>query len=140
MTRCSAAAQRWLPDRRFFSEHRYARVDMAPEDIKKLREELRCTARELGGALGLDQETVFAWERGDLFPTKRFVGMMEELRHKGPDAIPRKKKKSAPAPLHLLADPDLWRIFRKVLVHQELRTAVLKLAEAYTDPAEEPPS
>lgn len=114
---------------------------MAPEDIKKLREGLSCTARELAGALGIDQETVLAWERGDLFPTKRFVGMMEELGRKGPAAIPRKKKKSAAAPpLHVLADPDLWRLFRKLLVHPELRTAVLKQAETYTDPAEEPPS
>jgi transcriptional regulator with XRE-family HTH domain len=113
---------------------------MTPEDIKKLREELNCTARELAGALALDQETVLAWERGDLFPTKRFVVTMEDLRRKGPGAIPRKKKKSATAsPVHQLADPDLWRLFRKLLVHAELRAAVLKLADSYTDPAEEPP-
>jgi transcriptional regulator with XRE-family HTH domain len=113
---------------------------MAPEDIKKLREELGCTARELAGALEIEQETVLAWERGDLFPTKRLVGMMGELRRKGPSAIPRKKRKSAPAsPLHLLADPELWRILRKLLVHPELRAATLKLAEAYPDPADTPP-
>jgi transcriptional regulator with XRE-family HTH domain len=114
---------------------------MAPDDIKKLREDLSCTARELAGALGIEQETVLAWERGDLFPTKRFVGMMEQLRRKGPGAIPRKKKRSSSAsPLQLLADPELWLLFRKLLVHVELRSAVLKLADNYPDPAEAPSS
>ena len=35
-----------------------------------------------------------------------------------------------------LADPDLWRLLRKLIAHQELRTAVAKLAEAYDDPAD----
>ncbi|KYF91401.1 helix-turn-helix transcriptional regulator [Sorangium sp. So ce296] len=114
---------------------------MAPEDIKKLRQELGCTARELAGALGIEQETVLAWEHGDLFPTKRFVGMMEELRRKGPEAIPRKKKKQAAAsPLQLLSDPELWRLFRKLLAHPELRSAAMKLADTYPDPMDAPPS
>ncbi|WP_044964518.1 helix-turn-helix transcriptional regulator [Sorangium sp. So ce281] len=113
---------------------------MAPEDIKKLRQELGCTARELAGALGIEQETVLAWEHGDLFPTKRFVGMMEELRRKGPEAIPRKKRRQvAASPLQVLADPELWRLFRKLLAHPELRSAATKLAEAYPDPTDAPP-
>jgi len=115
---------------------------MEAGEIKALREELGCTARELAGALGVEQETVLAWERGDMFPTKRFVGLMEELRRKGPGAIPKtpKKKRGTPAsPLHALADPELWRLFRKLLGHAELRAAALKLAESYPDPAEDPP-
>jgi len=111
---------------------------MSPEDIKALRQELGCTARELATALGLEQETVLAWERGDLFPTKRLVGKMEELRQKGPSAIPKRRKGQNPEPLHLLANPDLWRLVRKLLAHPELRAAAMKLAEAYPDPAEAP--
>ncbi|AUX21356.1 transcriptional regulator [Sorangium cellulosum] len=112
---------------------------MTPEDIKELRQELGCTARELAGALGIEQETVLAWEHGDLFPTKRFVGMMAELRRKGPEAIPRKKKRAtARSPLQLLADPELWRLFRKLLAHPELRSAALKLAETYPEPTDAP--
>ena len=109
---------------------------MAPEDIKALREELSCTARELAAALGLEQDEVLSWERGDLFPTKRLVGKMEELRKRGPSAIPRKKKSAPASPHALLADPTLWRLLRKLIAHPELRTAVMKLAEPYADPAE----
>lgn len=115
---------------------------MSPEDLKTLRRELGCTARELAAALGLEQETVLAWERGDLFPTKRHVGEMEALRKKGPSAVPRKKR-GAPAsasPQQLLASPDLWRLFRKLLAHPELYRAALDLAERYPDPADDPPT
>jgi transcriptional regulator with XRE-family HTH domain len=110
---------------------------MSPEDIKALRQELSCTARELATALGIDQETVLAWERSDLFPTKRLVGKMEELRRKGPSAIPRRKKGQNPAPFQLLADPDLWRLLRKLIACPELRSAAMKLAESYPDPADD---
>jgi transcriptional regulator with XRE-family HTH domain len=114
---------------------------MSPDEIKALRKELGCTARELAGALGIEQETVLAWERADLFPTKRHVGMMEELRKKGPGAIPKKRKKGAPAsPLHALADPELWKLVRKLIAHPELRAAADDLAKNYDDPAEEPAS
>jgi DNA-binding transcriptional regulator YiaG len=109
---------------------------MAPEDIKALREELSCTARELAAALGLEQDEVLSWERGDLFPTKRLVGKMEELRKRGPAAIPRKKKSALASPHALLADPTLWQLLRKLIAHPELRAAVVKLAEPYADPAE----
>jgi transcriptional regulator with XRE-family HTH domain len=114
---------------------------MSPEAIKALRRELDCTARELASALGIDPDTVLAWERSDLFPTKHHVGKMEELRQKGPAAVPKKRRKSAPAsPLHALAQPELWRLVRKLLAHPELRAAAEKLAEPYSDPAEDPTS
>ena len=59
---------------------------MTPDDIKALRKELSCTAKELAQALGIDQATVLAWEKGDLFPTKPFVDKMNALRAKGPSA------------------------------------------------------
>jgi DNA-binding transcriptional regulator YiaG len=60
-----------------------ASATVSPEDIKALRKELSCTARELAGALNLDQKEVLSWEAGELFPTKRYVAQMELLRKKG---------------------------------------------------------
>jgi transcriptional regulator with XRE-family HTH domain len=107
---------------------------MEAEAIKALRRELGCTARELAGALGLEQETVLAWERGDLFPTLQYVERMEELRAAGPAAVPRKKRGAPASPLHAMADPELWRLLRKLLAHPALRAAAQKLAEPYEDP------
>jgi len=114
---------------------------MSPEDLKALRQTLGCTARELAAALAVEPDTIVSWERGELFPTKRNVEKMAELRAKGPSAVPRKRRKSAPAsPLHALADPELWRLVRKLLSHPELRSAAEKLAEPYSDPADDPTS
>lgn len=112
---------------------------MSPEDVKNLRTELDCTAKELATALGVEQETVLAWERGDLFPTKRFVTKMETLRTSGKGAIPRKPKKTAAptSPMAVLADPATWRLVRKLVAHAELRKKVAELAENYPDPVEE---
>jgi transcriptional regulator with XRE-family HTH domain len=112
---------------------------MSPEDVKNLRSELDCTAKELATALGIEQETILAWERGELFPTKRFVTKMEALRAAGKGAIVRKPRKAAAAtsPMAVLADPATWRLVRKIITHAELRREVLKLAENYPDPVEE---
>ena len=113
--------------------------EMSPEDIKQLRKELDCTAKELATALGEEQETIMAWERGDLFPTKRFITKMEQLRSAGKSAIPRKPKRSAAptSPMAALADPATWRLLRKLIAHAALRRDVEKLAETYPDPADE---
>jgi DNA-binding XRE family transcriptional regulator len=112
---------------------------MSPDEIKALRGELGCTTRELGTALGVDQETILAWERGDLFPTKRLVGMLDDLRKKGPDAIPKKKrgKQANLTPFQVLATPEMWTLIRKILGNAELRAAATKLSEGYPDPADE---
>jgi transcriptional regulator with XRE-family HTH domain len=113
---------------------------MSPEEVKALRQELGCTARELAAALEVPADTFASWERGELFPTKRHVDAMEELRRKGPSGVPRRRRKGAPAsPLQALADPALWRLVRKLLVHADLRGATEKLAEAYSDPADDAP-
>lgn len=110
---------------------------MSPEAIKALRQELSCTARELAAALGIEQDVVLSWERGETFPTKRWVDRMEQLRKQGPAAIPRRKKAPAAAsPMQALADPELWRLFRKLVAHPALRSAAAKLAEDYPDPTE----
>jgi transcriptional regulator with XRE-family HTH domain len=83
---------------------------MSPDDLKALRKELSCTAKELAQALDLEQATVLAWEKGELFPTKAYIDRMEALR-KNPGAIPKKakgpgKRFGAPALKELGAHPD----------------------------------
>lgn len=108
---------------------------MTPDDIKALRKDLSCTAKELAQVLGIEQSTVLAWEKGDLFPTKVYVDKMNALRAKGPSAVPKKAKGADP--MKVLADPALWEVFRKVVVHKKLRDEVVKLAQAYPDPSQE---
>jgi len=107
---------------------------MSPDDIKTLRKELSCTAKELAAALGVDQATVLSWEKADLFPTKAYVDRMAELRAKGPAAIPRKSKAGGD-PIKSLTDPQLWELVRKLAAHKRFRDEVAKLAEKYPDPA-----
>ena len=110
--------------------------EVTPDDIKALRKTLRCTPHELGEALGVDRKTVMAWEQDSLFPTRRYIRLMAKLAEQGPGAVPRKRRGSNKnkAPLELLADPELWRLIRKLLAHPELRRQVGKLAAAYDDP------
>jgi transcriptional regulator with XRE-family HTH domain len=108
---------------------------MSPDDLKALRKELSCTAKELALALGLEQATVLAWEKGELFPTKQFIDKMEAFRAKGPGAIPKKAKGSDP--MKQLGDPLVWELVRKLLVHKKLRDDVAKLAAGYPDPGDE---
>lgn len=107
---------------------------MTPDDIKALRKELSCTAKELAVALGIDQGTVLSWEKADLFPTKAYIDKMSALRAKGPAAIPRKSKGMGD-PMKSLTDPRLWELVRKLAAHKKLRDEVVKLAEKYPDPA-----
>lgn len=106
---------------------------MTPDQIKALRNDLGCTAKELAQALGLEQAMVLAWEKGELFPTKAYVDEMRALRAKGPGAIPKKARGAEP--MKVLADPALWELGRKLVAHKKLREAALELAKAYADPA-----
>jgi transcriptional regulator with XRE-family HTH domain len=108
---------------------------VSPDEIKSLRKELACTAKELAAALGIEQSTVLAWEKAELFPTKAFVDRMAELRAKGATAIPRKSRGADP--LKSLADPLVWELLRKIAAHKKLRDEVAKLAEKYPDPTKD---
>jgi transcriptional regulator with XRE-family HTH domain len=108
---------------------------VSPEEIKALRKDLACTAKELAQAIGIEQATVLAWEKGELFPTKQFVDKMSQLRSKGPASIPKKAR--GDAPMKVLADPSFWEVVRKVAAHKKLRDEVVKLAAAYPDPKDE---
>jgi transcriptional regulator with XRE-family HTH domain len=107
-------------------------VPVTPDEIKALRKDLACSAKELAHVLGIEQATVLAWEKGDLFPTKQYVDKMAELRARGPSAIPRKAR--GDSPMKVLADPALWELVRKIVAHKKLRDEVAKLASAYPDP------
>ncbi len=109
---------------------------MSPEEIKALRKELGCTAKELAATLGIEQREVLAWEKAELFPTKAFVDGMEALRAKGPAAIVRRARAGAD-PVKALGDPQVWEILRKVAAHKKLRDEVAKLAAGYPDPADD---
>jgi len=108
---------------------------MSPDELKALRKDLACTEKELAGALGLEQSTVLAWEKGELFPTKQYIDKMNALRAKGPGSIPRKSKGADP--IKALTDPHLWELVRKIAAHKKLRDEVSKLAAGYSDPAED---
>jgi transcriptional regulator with XRE-family HTH domain len=110
---------------------------MTPDEIKAVRRELSCSAKELAVALHLEQKTVLAWETGELFPTKQYIDAMNALRAKGPSAIPRARKGGGDNPVKALADPAVWQLVRKIAAHKKLREAVAKLAAAYPDPAED---
>ena len=114
---------------------------MSPDDLRALRKELSCSAKELALTLGIEQDEVLAWEKGERFPTKRFVDAMEAIRTRGSGAVVRAPKPkprgaaaqpSAPDPL---ADPAFWALFRKLVAHPELRREALALAERYPDAA-----
>jgi DNA-binding XRE family transcriptional regulator len=109
---------------------------VTPDQIKQLRNELACTARELGEAIGVEQKTVLEWEAGQRFPTKRHVQALLSLRDKGPSAVRRRTRGSAPGPLEVLADPNLWALLRKLLAHKQLRDDVLRMASSYSEPVE----
>jgi transcriptional regulator with XRE-family HTH domain len=108
-------------------------VRVTPDEIKALRKDLACTAKELAHALGIEQATVLAWEKGDLFPTKPFIDKMLALKARGPASIPKKAKGAEP--MKVLADPALWELVRKLVANKKLRDEVQKLAAAYKDPA-----
>ena len=104
---------------------------MTPEEIKKARLELRCTAKELALALEVEPSTVMAWERGEMFPTRQYVEKLQEFVTSGPAAIPKKAKGADP--LDALRDPEVWALIRKLVTHPKLRTEVQKLADKYED-------
>ncbi len=106
---------------------------MRPDDIKALRKELGCTARDLATTLGIEQKEVLAWEAGELFPTKRYVDQMKTLREKGPSAVLKTAKGKAVAPTDRVSDPAFWAIVKKLLLYPALYDQVSKLAAQFEE-------
>ena len=112
---------------------------MSPEEVKALRKELKCSAKELATALKAEPEDIWAWEAGERFPTKRFVVKMRAMKKRGSVAArPAPAKAATPAvdPYQQLADPELWRLLRKLAKYDTLFQEVKKLADEYDDPVE----
>jgi transcriptional regulator with XRE-family HTH domain len=112
---------------------------VSPEELRKIRDELKCTARELAATLGIDSGEVVAWEQGERFPTKKDVEDIAKLRLMGTGAISRKPKRRGNSPLKgpaRLADPAFWQLFRKLVEHPELFDKAIQIAEQYSDPAD----
>ena len=112
---------------------------VSPEELKQLRKELSCTAKELAATLGVDAKELAAWEAGELFPTKRYVTELEALRKKGSVAIvrtPKGKAATAKVGMARLADTKFWELVRKLAEHPALFDQAIKLAEGFADPAE----
>ena len=109
---------------------------VTPEDVKALRKKLGCTAKDLARVLGIEADEVFAWESGERFPTKRFVDKMTELEQRGAEAFPKRRKGDA-TEMERLADPELWKILRKLLAHPALYRQVKKLADEMPDPGDD---
>lgn len=110
---------------------------MTAEELKALRRELSCTARELADTIGVEQEVVLAWEREETFPTKHHVTLLEKVRAVGAKGVVRKSKRSkmGRTPTELFADPNWFRLLRKLMTHPELLAEAERLAERYDDPA-----
>jgi transcriptional regulator with XRE-family HTH domain len=106
-------------------------MTMKPEEVKAARTSLKCTIKEFASVLELEPSTITAWERGEEFPTKKYVSQIEALVAQGPNAIPKKAK--GVDPLEALRDPDVWALFRKLISHPKLRTEVMKLAAKYDE-------
>ena len=109
---------------------------MSPEDVKALRKELGCSAHQLATELKVDDKTIFAWESGELFPTKRHVLRMEALKKQGPQAFKRPAKPATttpPAGLDRLRDPKLWELIAKLVAQPAFFDEVTKLAAKYPD-------
>src|SRR4051812_29901316 len=107
---------------------------MTGEEIKAMRRALDLSARELGEALDVEQRVVLAWEREELFPTKRHVSAMRALLEEAGADMPASGD-AVPELFAALADPGVWRLFRKIVAHPELRAEVERLAAKYRDPA-----
>ncbi|MBM4356993.1 MAG: helix-turn-helix transcriptional regulator [Deltaproteobacteria bacterium] len=110
---------------------------MTPEEIRALRKQLRCTMQELAAALEVEPRVVVAWEDAEMFPTRQYVEKMMALAEKGPGAVPRRGRRSrtdATTPMQALADPELWRLFRKLVAHPELRRQATALADGFDEP------
>lgn len=115
---------------------------MTPDELKRLRTQLGYSTRELAKAIGVEQSEVLSWERGETFPTKKWVDRMASL-----PPTPEKPRRAAPPPTKssaqptidpaLLTDPLIWSLIRKLLIHDELRARALLLAAEFPDPTDD---
>jgi len=54
-------------------------VMLTPEDIKRIRRELKLSARQFADRLGVTMSTVFKWESGLRHPTYKMMGRLNSM-------------------------------------------------------------
>ena len=108
-------------------------VRVNANDVRDLRKELGCTARQLAAALGVDERAVFDWESGERFPTKKACTQMQALRAKGPAALKPAKAPPAVSLADVAESPRVWAVTRKLLRHPEFLARVEQIATEYED-------
>lgn len=108
--------------------------EFSAADILALRKQLKLSHRDLATRLGVDVSLVLDWERGVAFPTLASARRLLALRE-GRPVQPSRRGPRQPVE-EVLADPELWAIHRKLLVHEELFEQVRRLARDFPDPAD----
>ena len=53
-----------------------------------------------------------------------------------PSDARKRRRARTETPMQVLADPETWRILRKLIAHADFRAQVHKLAADYPDPEE----
>ncbi len=111
---------------------------MTGKEIRALRGTLGLSAGALGSKLGVEAATVLAWEREELFPTKRplesLLALQGEARGKDEGKGEGVRRSTDEGVIQALADPAVWELLRKVLAYPELRQEVERIAAGYPDP------
>ena len=132
---------------------------MTGAEIKSLLDELGISTRQLAAKLDVPAPVVLAWQKEELFPTKRHVEAMRALRARitadlapTPPELPSSTNAATPTDaattntatpanaattmFEALADPTFWRLVRKLLAVPALRREAEEAAAKYQDPAE----
>ena len=139
---------------------------MTGAEIKSLLDELGISTRQLAAKLDVPAPVVLAWQKEELFPTKRHVEAMRALRARitadlapTPPELPSSTNTATPTntatttnaatttntattanaattTFEALADPTFWRLVRKLLAVPALRREAEEAAAKYQDPAE----
>ena len=97
---------------------------------QEIRKAICCTAKQLAEKLGVSSETIFGWEAGSLFPTKRYVEALRRLRDEGQKDATPPKAEPAQSEVEVLEDPEFWRLVSKLAKDAEFRAKVRDLALA----------
>lgn len=96
---------------------------MSSNRFKMLRERLGLSQLELGDKIGVTQQSVYAWERGDAMPRLQTAIALSELYHVSIDYI-LGRSDNPDNNTQPTADPD-----------DELRTKVIDQISSLSDPA-----
>ena len=109
---------------------------MTGAEIKALLANLGISTRQLAAKLDVPPPVVLAWQKEELYPTKRHVEAMRALENRAAqESRPILAEGAAAVPVEL-SDPAFWKLIRKLIAYPTLRDEVEKTAASYRDPAE----